>query len=229
MKAFLKRIAACLPVSVQQALKRAYFTRQVRRQAMIAGDREHELLDQFVSTGDWALDVGANVGAYTTRLSRLVGKSGRVVAFEPVVETFELLCSNVRNLPDRNVTLFNIAASDQSALVNMDVPTLDSGLANYYEARINGSGGGVPVLCLPIDQLPLPRPVALVKIDAEGHELSVLAGMRRLLLRDRPKLIVEASTPQVVDYLTPLGYDVRRQPGSPNYLCLPVASTVSAA
>jgi FkbM family methyltransferase len=224
MTGMLKRIAARLPVGLQQSLKRSYFAYKVRRQRLDAGEREFDMLDQLVGPGDWALDVGANVGAYTTRLSRLVGGTGRVVAMEPMIETFELLCSNVRNLPDRNVTLINAAASDVVAVAGMDAPMLSTGLTNYYEARLTDSEAGPRVLCLPIDHLQLPGPVTLVKIDAEGHELRVLAGMRQLLERDRPQLIVEASSRGVHDYLQPLGYDVQHLPDSPNYLCLPSSS-----
>lgn len=228
MKTTLKQIAARLPVSGQQALKRTYFAWQVRRQRLDAGEREFDMLDRFVAPGDWVLDVGANVGAYTARLSQLVGPAGRVVAMEPMVETFELLCSNVRTLSGRNVTLLNAAASDRTAVVAMDVPPLATGLTNYYEAQVTDGDEGVRVLCLPIDDLHLPRPLALVKIDAEGHELRVLAGMRRVLEQDRPKLIVEASTPKVIDFLEPFGYAVERLPGSPNYLCMPVNAAAMA-
>ena len=45
----------------------------------------------MVSPRDWIVDVGANVGHYTKRLSELVGPKGRVIAFEPILETFSIL------------------------------------------------------------------------------------------------------------------------------------------
>jgi FkbM family methyltransferase len=170
----------------------------------------------MVSPGDWVLDIGANIGHYTARLSNLVGPSGRVLAFEPIPETFELLSANVAQLPTQNVTLFNAAASEETALVKMVVPVADTGLANNYLAHISDSGQGVGVLCLNIDSLNLPQKIALVKIDAEGHDLNVLKGMVELLRRNQPTLIVEDNSPGVADFLTELGYSREKLPGSCN-------------
>lgn len=49
-----------------------------------------------MAPGDWALDIGANVGHYTKRMSDLAGPEGRVIAFEPVPDTFAVLCANAQ-------------------------------------------------------------------------------------------------------------------------------------
>ena len=61
--------------------------------------------------------------------------------------------------------------------------------------------------------------VRLAKIDVEGHELPVLQGMRNLLERDHPVLIVETGAQDTVDLLSSLGYSTERLPGSSNLLC----------
>ena len=58
----------------------------------------------------------------------------------------------------------------------------------------------------------------LVKIDTEGHESHVLAGMRQLTQRDLPILIVETSNEQVIAELTSLGYAYQKMENSPNIL-----------
>lgn len=73
----------------------------------------------------------------------------------------------------------------------------------------------------PLDELPIPERVSLVKIDAEGHEASILKGMMTLVRRDRPTLIVEAGSGIVPEQLDDLGYDSRRLSGSPNLLFEP--------
>jgi len=50
---------------------------------------------QFVKEGDVVLDIGANIGAHTLPLSQLVGKSGKVVAFEPTDYAFQKLQANL--------------------------------------------------------------------------------------------------------------------------------------
>lgn len=216
MNSTLKRIAARLPFAWQQQLKRHYFARQLRQGRFVTDEQEFGLLDSMVRPGDWVLDVGANIGHYTSRLSQLVGPGGRVVAFEPVPATFELLASNVSRLACANVTLLNVAASDTTRSVGMSMPAFHSGLANFYMARIGSGFGDLNVMAITVDGLGLPQRVTLVKIDAEGHELSVLQGMRSLLERDRPALIVEDNSPELEPFLVDMGYSVRRLPGSSN-------------
>lgn len=215
----LKRLAALLPVSWQHELRRLYFHQQIRRRRFLTDEKEYALLDSFLRPGDWVLDIGANVGHYTMRMAELVGRSGRVIALEPVPNTFALLAANARLFAHANVSLLNVAASDRVAVVGIDLPRFSEGLANYYQARLTADPADLAVLTLPVDALALPVIVRLVKIDVEGHELPVLQGMRRLLERDHPVLIVETGAQNTVDFLTGLGYVTERLPGSSNLLC----------
>src|SRR5947207_2741278 len=69
----------------QQRLRCAYLTHRVSK---MQGYREPEMnvLASLVQAGFSVADVGANVGAYTVQLSILAGPSGRVYAFEPILE-----------------------------------------------------------------------------------------------------------------------------------------------
>src|SRR5439155_2909007 len=132
----LKRFAAQLPEGAQHELRRLFFRQQIRRNRFVTDEQEYKLLDRFIATGDWVLDIGANVGHYTLRMSELVGGNGRVIAFEPVPETFALLAANARLFPHRNVSLLNVAVSDHTDRVGMQIPHFSKGLTNYYQARI---------------------------------------------------------------------------------------------
>lgn len=212
----VKSLAGRLPLQWQQGLKRLYFRRQIKAKRFNPGEPEYDLLGDWVSPGDWVIDIGANVGHYTVSLSGLVGEKGRVLAMEPIPDTFELLAANVAATGTKNVTLLNVAASDKVFVAGMEIPVWATGAANYYQAHISSKPSSTMVLCLPVDCLRLPQRVKLVKIDAEGHELSVLKGMRELLERDHPVVIVENNDEAVTHYLTPYGYQSRRLPESPN-------------
>lgn len=219
MKQGLKKVAARLPITWQQELKRYYFSRQIQNGSFNTHEPEYQRLPSLVSQGDWVLDVGANIGHYSIRLSELVGEMGRVISFEPVPDTFQLLAANAALARHRNITLINAAASSASGTSRMDIPKFgDSGLDNYYRAHLsNGApGSGLEVFCLPIDSLELPKSIRLVKIDAEGHELAVIQGMKELLERDHPILILEDNDSEVVDVLGEFGYLSEKVPGSCN-------------
>src|SRR5262249_29994367 len=187
----LKQIASHFPRGWQQELKRHYYAWQIRRERFRAPEPEFDLLNSIVQPGDWVIDVGANIGHYTAKLSELVGKTGRVLAFEPVPSTFRLLAANARLFPFENFTLLNAAASRRSALAGMTVP---AGPEGQYLAHLNEDDSGLHIICLSLDSLQLPHRVSLVKIDAEGHELEILQGMQELLHRDKPPMIVELGT-----------------------------------
>lgn len=214
----LKRVASFLPESFQIELRRLNHRRQISKGLFDSDEAEYGILDKLVSPGDWCLDIGANVGFYTKRMSDIVGPSGRVIAFEPIPEAFYLLTANVQCFTHDNVTLINAAASDCFGIASMTVPDSDNGLPNYYEASINGNGPGIPIITMPVDSIGIITRVSLVKIDAEGHEAQVLAGMAQLILRDKPTLIVETHSDGVISGLREMGYGVERLPDSPNYL-----------
>lgn len=215
----LKKVVSHLPLAMQQTLKRLHFARLIRSGNFTTAedeDTEFPRLAGWVRDGDWVIDVGANVGNYTARLSELVGPGGRVISIEPVPETFELLVANLARFPARNVTFLNIAASAATAVQSMRMPLLDSGMENRYMAHISDGPADLSVMTLPIDTLALPFPVRLVKVDVEGHELQALRGMEALLRRDRPILIVEGQVAEVAAYLATLGYGFEHQERSPN-------------
>lgn len=214
----LRRIASHLPPRWQRVLRRAHFARQIRRGAFRPNEPEVARLHAMLAPGDWVLDVGANVGHYAAIFSQLLGPAGRVIAMEPVPETFSILAENALLFAHPNVTLLNVAASDVAAVGHVEVPTWNDGTSNYYVAHLSENKAGLPTVCMPIDALDLPQRVALVKIDVEDHEIPVLQGMTRLLERDHPRLIVEANSPYIGEFLEPFGYRAERLPGSPNFL-----------
>jgi len=214
----IKRFIAMTPLHLQEELKRHHFRRQIRKNNFITDEPEYGKLDQFVGEGDWVIDIGANVGHYTTRLSQLVGASGRVIAFEPIPTTFRHLAANTQSCRYNNITLINGAVSEKTALAGMSIPTFASGLKNYYQASVSSEmkETDTPVLTLSIDSLHLPQTIRLIKIDAEGHEPVVMRGIRNILQRDKPILIVETVTREIEEQLEPLGYKALNYQGSPN-------------
>jgi FkbM family methyltransferase len=213
----LKQIVGFLPRPWQHAVRQLYYARQIRRGRFRSPEPEWDLVASLIKPGDWVIDIGANVGHYTLRLANLVGPAGRVIAVEPVPVTFALLAANLISAGVRNVSLFNIAASDTTSIAGIDIPGGDQLSGNYYQAHLStSSNSALSVLCAPLDHLQLTRRVSLVKIDAEGHEAAVLRGMETLLRRDRPVLIVETPRREVMEFLSALDYSGRQAPGSPN-------------
>lgn len=138
---------------------------------------EYQAFRAELRPGDTALDVGANLGAYTLLFAHHVGPAGRVVAFEPAPEPREGLGALVGiNGFEGRVTVIAAAATDREGTAPFRAHGLDG--ANRLD-----SGGEAEVATTTIDatcrRLQLsPR---LIKIDAEGAELQVLRGARETI------------------------------------------------
>jgi len=213
-----KRIGQFLPRRLRRVLREIRYEYQIRRRKFVSPESEYKLIDRLVKSGDCVLDIGANVGHYTVKLSRLVGPDGRVIALEPSPDTFEYLTRNVGLLPVQNVTLLNVAASDASNILRLDIPSNESGIPNYYLARLTEKTGGLRVVCIAVDALNLTQRISLIKIDAEGHDNSVLEGLDQLLQRYHPVLIVESVNAKTKARLHELGYQSTRLDRSPNIM-----------
>lgn len=153
--------------------------------------------------GDVAVDVGANVGLLTVPLALAVGPGGRVLAVEPLPENVERLERNVHRNGIGNVTVVSAAAGAEDGEVQLQVAA-DSAFSSVEPVTKYRVSGALRVPCRRLDSLwdELGRPrVALVKIDVEGAELSVLDGAQELLRTSRPVLLVEADPGVAADAL----------------------------
>ena len=170
---------------------------------------ELDLMGQFIREGDVVIDVGANIGSHTVYFAQKVGRQGVVIAFEPQLYTFELLCSNIA-LND----LFNVIperAAIGAAAGSTKVKLLDPFSRQNFGGLSIGGNEGIDVGVVPLDSLGLSR-CRLIKIDVEGMECDVIMGARDLLTRCRPFLYAENNrvekSQNLIDLIKGLGYDV---------------------
>lgn len=208
MHSHIRRIVGMLPSRLRHRLRRANILRRLHRGKFASSEAEYHILEKFVRPNDWVLDIGANFGVYTARLSGLVGPAGRVIAIEPAHQSFDILNAVVQELPLRNVTLLNVACFSDCRVLPLRIPADDTHIENLYEATLDAESAGTLVLCIPVDAMRLPQRVSLVKIDVEGAELMALKGMEGLLERDRPTLVVEwnPGMEEIVSYLAGFDY-----------------------
>ena len=169
---------------------------------------------ELIHQGDTVLDIGANVGLYTSLFAHLVGPKGSVHAFEPVPPIFEQLEKNVT----RSYVYPNkCAAGEIKGSVSMVVPKRDFSQAAMIRHSDKSWKGllGSDILAFPecpvttLDEYVLARgieDVTLVKCDVEGAEMSVIRGARSLIRRSKPPMwFFECYAPWTLDF----GYEPR--------------------
>jgi len=151
-------------------------------------DIESELTDYLRDTlkpGDTFVDVGANVGWFTLIAAKAVGPTGRVVAVEPEPRNAAKLRGNVAANGFGNVTVLEKAASDTPGTLSLHIADLGE---NHSVADLGYGRGTVSVEAVRLDDA-ITGPVRLIKVDVEGYEAQVLAGLERTP-RDNPGVVL---------------------------------------
>jgi FkbM family methyltransferase len=145
------------------------------------------------------LDIGANVGVMTVRLSRHVSR-GRVHGFEPNPACFGAATRLVGRLRLTNVALHAWALARTGGELEMVMPVAvafrQHGLSRVVDAeRDTTPGDRFRVPCRALDEMPewfeRGAKVTAIKVDTEDYEAEVLEGGRRLLATHRPLVYCE--------------------------------------
>ncbi|MEM7014611.1 MAG: FkbM family methyltransferase, partial [Verrucomicrobiota bacterium] len=153
---------------------------------------EIRLFRDLVRLGDVVVEAGSNIGAHTLPLSLIVGKSGRVHAFEAQPMIYRILCANLALNSRLNVEAYNEALGEAQGIAR--VPIIDyTQTQNFGALELESEDTKhetIPVRKTTIDSLNLDR-CKMIKADVEGMELQVLVGAAKTIERLRPFLFVE--------------------------------------
>jgi FkbM family methyltransferase len=154
-----------------------------------------------VRAGDIVFDVGAHFGYFSLLFAHLAGPQGRVIAFEPTPSTFAILQENARR-SDR-IEPVNNAAGDVAAEIEIADFGLKYSAWNTLaaESRMPGllNANDVQhhkVAAVRLDAFAHERGLTpdFIKIDAENFEHAVVAGLRGLLEKSQPVVLLEAGS-----------------------------------
>ncbi|MET0614688.1 MAG: FkbM family methyltransferase [Thermoleophilaceae bacterium] len=155
-------------------------------------------VQRHVHPGDVAIDVGAHVGLFTLLLAYQVSERGRVVAYEPHPRLVSILRDNVAmNWLDDRVDVVPRAAAADAGRAQLLMPQRFQMLSSIHageELLVSGHRGD-RVESVEVDTEPLDawlgrlERIDLLKVDAEGAEEQVFAGMAGLLESDAVRRI----------------------------------------
>lgn len=154
-----------------------------------------EFLKRYYRPGTNLVDVGAFIGLHTRYAARhIVSQGCTVYSVEAQPEVFSVLKANTESLP--NVVRFNAVASDITGTQLMSIP-------KDYTTWKNPGGLGVvdaefshpdlvaqEIPSIRLENLPFEN-VSIMKIDVEGHEMQVIEGATKLILKSRPVIVME--------------------------------------
>ena len=163
------------------------------------------------------LDIGANIGYYTTIFSKLLEK-GEVISFEPDSNNFLLLKKNCELNKMSNIKLHKLACGNVNKSKNLFISTKNKGDHRTYRIEDENRESKVISMVRLDDFLSDIKKLDFVKIDVQGYEFDVILGMRNLISKFKPIIVLEFwpkgllmnkhSPKKFLEYLYNLGYDI---------------------
>ena len=170
-------------------------------------------LGDFLREGNCAFDVGANIGALSVAMSRMVGNSGQVHAFEPNARIVEKLRNNLEADRATNVEVVPKAAWKETGrrLPFYCDPSRYSAASSL--SRRKGFAEEIQVNTVALDDYCKEHNLIpnSLKLDIEGAEFEALVGAKNLLTQWKPVLVLEyfpmpTPTNDALEFLDELGY-----------------------
>jgi FkbM family methyltransferase len=166
-----------------------------------------------------AIDVGSNKGSYLWSLSKEV-PLGRVIAFEPQPILAKYLVNACIKTNLKNVLVENYGVSSKSGVFSLAIPgkNLTSPGASFEKAvfeRENCKFIKIKTITLDNYFKSEKKHIGALKIDVEGHEMSVLIGAKKIINLHKPIILCESEqrhltkgkVKDVLNFIEALGYD----------------------
>ena len=156
----------------------------------------HKFLETYIKSNDIVLEVGANIGAHTLTIAKIIGKEGIVHAFEPSEYAYKKLEKNIGLNPSlqRNIILNKKLVSNSKKLTlnnkirsswlrdkkkskkreqlnkNLEIISIDDYVSHNNLKKIN-----------------------IIKIDVDGYDFKVLSGSINTIKKFKPIIFIELS------------------------------------
>lgn len=174
----------------------------IGRAAKVEDDGELRVIQYICNTEHTdnlvVFDVGANIGSYTKALEGQFKERATIYSFEPSQKTFQTLSKNINSDSKYadNIKLYNLGLGNAEGKITLFSDADNSGLASVYKRRLDHSGISMnqseSVMITTLDNFCAKnniKTIDFLKMDVEGHELSVLDGAKKLLDADAIKYI----------------------------------------
>lgn len=203
----------------------ANWTNPLVRQIKIDADTI-DFFKQFIKEGDFAIDIGANIGETTVPIALCTGATGLTLGFDPNPFPFKILETNATLNKDK----MKIAAIPYAISVEDEELYFVSSEASFGNGAISSTktlGKGYRFLhpekvkgvnlekFLNQEYKDWLTRLSIIKIDAEGYDKEILKSIADLIAKYKPTIIAESygkstneAKVELYDVIEKNGYDI---------------------
>jgi len=179
-----------------------------------------KIIKQQVKKGMICFEIGCNLGYYAILESKLVGKNGQIIAFEPSPINYEHFKYNVSLNNISNIQSYNYAIGDLDTTIDFLVSERSncSRIAVVNSPHSEGKLISVPLMKLDtFTEKHCPESIDLMRMDIEGYEYNAYNGMSKTIKQFKPDLLIEThltlmgvkKTTQFLNKLKNDGYEIK--------------------
>lgn len=145
-----------------------------------------------LNIGDTYIDIGANIGQHSLFASRIVGDTGKVIAFEPVSKIYKQFKESVTLNNFENIKIHNLACGEEEK--EMFIYMTESNMGGSSLVFGSDTRDKEKIHVVTADSILKAEPrVDFIKIDVEGYEYEALLGLTETLKTHHPKIMLEYS------------------------------------
>lgn len=147
-----------------------------------------KFIEKKLAPGDVFVDAGANIGTYTIRAGKVLGKDGKVIAIEAHPKTYSYLLKNIELNDLKNVVPVNVALGSENGEIEMSYNESNAGETHVSKGEENKINVKLEKLDSVLDKLGVDR-VDYIKVDVEGFEHSLILGSKNTILQNRDIIV----------------------------------------
>lgn len=177
-----------------------------------------DILKEHIKKDDIVIDIGACIGIYTLEMAKLVGKNGRVIAFEPLEEAFYLLKKNVEvNNYGGRIKIHQKAVSNKTGKGSLFYHPFHIGASVMFNGFDGREERKTETINLDEFFKNNNSKISFIKMDADGSEYLILQGASEILKRTNKMLVefvpgnisVQGKTPkEFLDLIKSYGFKI---------------------
>lgn len=156
---------------------------------------EMKIFKKIIKKGSIFVDIGANFGYYSLLAANLVGKKGKVLAFEPDPYNCSILRKNIKLNNFSNIDLYDKAVADKKGNLTLFV-SFD--LLGDHNTVFDRDREKIIVEKLDLDSLDLKSKIDVIKIDVQGTEELVFKGLKKIITKNQNIIIMTEFCPDLI-------------------------------